>query len=629
MVDTSPSGRDALESLLSIPLVLGARVSNRRDKIAFCANTTGRFELYSLPVSNGRPQQLTHGELPRSPISTFVWRPDDREIVIGRDYEGDELHDLYRIRVDSGGFEQLTDDRTCQRYPWEFSPDGRWLLFVSDKGAGNESRQSDFWRLPVNGGAAERITHHAQPVYPWYSRNVFRPDGKAIAYGASDSADPRDLSIFVARSDGSGTELAYSAKAGSRDLPAGWSPDGKQLAIFTDAFDRLRTGVFSEGTREVRWMNRGAFDEIPLEFSPDGRSLLVLRTTGLRVLAVVYDLASGQATVSPFHMSYTGEASFTSDGKGIVAVRNSSDRPNEIVRWTIGSADCESLWTPPLGKVSAASLVAGRVVRYPTFDGREIEALLFVPRARGQGKRSPAIVNVHGGPNWQWFDEFDAVVQFMVSQGYAVLLPNIRGSIGYGATFRDLILRDLGGGDLKDLDAGARYLSSLPNVDPTRLGITGISYGGYMTYMAMTKQPETWAAGCAEAGITDWAKGYEVQLPALQHLDRMLMGDPVENAALWADRSPVNFADRMKSPLMIIHGVNDPRCPIIHARLFRDALLKLGRREGEEFEYLEYTDEGHSSYDIEQRMRSVLPMMDFFHRCLLARRRNPRKKTSA
>ena len=363
-------------------------------------------------------------------------------------------------------------------------------------------------------------------------------------------------------------------------------------------------------------MAPGEYDETPMEFSPDGRRLLVMRTMGLRVALAVYDLATGRAQTSPFQMSYKGEAGFTSDEPWVVAMRDGSNQPNEIIRWHLETDEVQVLWSPPSGGVAPDSLVAGRIVHYPTYDGREIEALRIAPRVSEEGQRWPAIVYVHGGPTWQWFDEFDPVVQFMVSRGFVVLLPNIRGSTGYGATFRDLNRMDLGGGDLQDLAAAARSLASLPYVDAARLGVTGISYGGFMTYMALTKQPEIWTAGCAEAGITDWLKGYEGQLPALQHYLRALMGDPATNAELWEDRSPVNFARQMKAPLLMIHGVHDPRCPIIHAHVFRDALLQTGHHEGEDFEYLEFSDEGHSSFDVEQRMRSVVPMMEFFQRRL-------------
>jgi dipeptidyl aminopeptidase/acylaminoacyl peptidase len=613
---------DFLRSLLSIPSIFAARISNGRDRLGIISNATGRFELYSLPLDGSRLIQVSHGQLERTPTRVMVWSTDDREIVLPRDHEGDELHDLYRFRVDSSEVEQLTDDRTCQRYPWEFSPDGRWLLFVSDKSVDGGARQLDFWRMPASGGTPQRLTHHAQPVYPFYSRNVSRPDGKKIAYGSSESDDLNDLGVYVADSDGSRSELVYSVRKGSRDIPVVWSPDGKTLAIFSDAFDRLRAGILNVETRVVRWMVPGECDEIPIDFAPDGRRLMVMRTMGLRNVLAVYDLATDSVQLSPFPMPFTGEAGFTSNEGWVLAMRNGTNRPNEIIHWNLQTDAIEPLWSPPIESATADSLAAGRIVRYPTYDGREIEALLLAPRGSENGPRLPAIVNVHGGPTWQWVDEFDPDVQFAVSRGFVVLRPNIRGSTGYGATFRDLNRMDLGGGDLKDLAAAGRYLTSLPNVDPARVGITGISYGGFMTYMAMTKQPEIWAAGCAEAGITDWLKGYDSQLPALQHYLRSLMGDPATNAELWADRSPVNFARQMKAPLLMIHGMHDPRCPIIHAHVFRDALLETGHVEGKDFEYLEFSDEGHTIFDIEQRIRSLVPMIEFFQRRLVPDR-NP------
>jgi len=612
------SARDDLRAYLSIPLILWSRISRRRERIAFCTNPTGRFELYCLEFSNPRPEQLTHGELSRSPASGYTWARDDSKIVFGRDQEGDEREDLFQVDLASHAIEPLTRARGAQQYAWEFSPDGRWLLLASDRGAEGEVRQMDFWRIPSAGGRAERLTHHAQEVSPWYLRNAYSPDGSKITYAASDSPNPKELCVYIADSDGSKREMLHSTKPGSQDQPAAWSPDGKSVAFSSDAFDRIRTGLVHVRTREVGWLPEGPYDEIPMEFSLDGRQLLTLRSAGVRGSAAVHHLESGAVTVSPFNMTYRGEAGFAADDRSVVAVRTASDRPYEIVRWNVETGRCESLWTPSLGPLSSRSFVPASVVRYPTFDGQTIEALLFEPPGSDRTAPRPAIVCIHGGPHWQWSDEFDSTLQFLVSQGFVLLLPNIRGSTGYGAQFRDLILFDLGGGDLKDVGAAARYLATLPGVDPRRIGITGVSYGGFMTYIAMTKLPEVWAAGCAEAGITDWLKSYEAQLPTLQHFCRMLMGDPVENAALWADRSPVNFAHQMRAPLLIIHGLNDPRCPILHARVFRDALLKQGRREGVDFEYLEFSDEGHSSRDIEQSIRTVFPMYEFFRRRLSA-----------
>lgn len=379
MAGTSSSNQDYLRSLLSIPQIYGARVSNRRDKIGILSNATGRFELYSLPLGGSGLIQLSHGELERTPTPVIVWNTDDQDVVLSRDHEGDELHDLYRFRLGSSEVEQLTHDRTCQRYPWEFSPDGRWLLFVSDKGVEGEARKLDFWRLRVEAGAASRLTHHAQPIFPFPSRNAFRPDGKKIAYGASDTDDLNDVGVYVADSDGSRPELVYSVKKGSREVPVSWSPDGKKLAISSDAFDRLRAGILDMETREVRWMASGEYDEVSLEFSPDGRRLLARRTMGLRLALAVYDLAKDRVRTSPFQMSYKGEAGFTSDERWVVAVSDGSNQPNEIVRWNFETDEVQVLWSPRLGGVARDSLVAGRIVRYPTYDGRAIEALLVAP----------------------------------------------------------------------------------------------------------------------------------------------------------------------------------------------------------------------------------------------------------
>jgi Tol biopolymer transport system component len=372
---TAAARRALLESLLSIPLILGGRVSNRRDKIAFCTNQAGRFELYSLSFSTPEPVRLTHGEVPRSPLFIPVWSRDDRGIVFGRDQDGDELHDLYRLGIDSGELERLTHDRTCTRYAVEFTPDDKWLLFISDKGGEGEARQLDYWRLPLDGGPMQRLTHHTQPVFPWYTRNVYRSDGARIAYGASDSLDSSEIGIFVAEADGSEAELTCLPKPGSKNLPAGWSPDGKTLAFSSDAFDRTRTGLLDVGSREVRWIAPGPYDEFPVEFSADGRSLLAVRTFGLRVRVAVYDLVSGRATLSPFNISYVGEVAFVTDGREVLAIRKASGRPNEIVCWNVGSGDTRVLWSPRFGSLRPESFANGRIVRYPAPDGREIEAL--------------------------------------------------------------------------------------------------------------------------------------------------------------------------------------------------------------------------------------------------------------
>ncbi len=137
-----------------------------------------------------------------------------------------------------------------------------------------------------------------------------------------------------------------------------------------------------------------------------------------------------------------------------------------------------------------------------------------------------------------------------------------------------------------------------------------------MTFMALTKKPDLWRAGVAWVGFTDLRRLYDQSMEHFKYFLREQMGDPEERAALWADRSAVNFAHQLEARLLMVHGTNDPRCPVEQSRLFRDRLLELGRKEGVDFEYVELADEGHGSNDIEQKIRTFTILAEYLQRVL-------------
>lgn len=177
-------------------------------------------------------------------------------------------------------------------------------------------------------------------------------------------------------------------------------------------------------------------------------------------------------------------------------------------------------------------------------------------------------------------------------------------------------LNDWAGGDLEDVAAGVTYLKSLGIVDPERVVVFGGSYGGYMTFMAVVKKPNLWKAGIAWIGITDLHRLYDNSMEHFKYYLRMLMGDPQENAELWKDRSAINFVENLKAKLLILHGVNDPRCPVEQSRIFRDRMLELGYKENDDFEYIEFADVGHASSDIEQKTATYKLILDFLDRTI-------------
>ena len=164
------------------------------------------------------------------------------------------------------------------------------------------------------------------------------------------------------------------------------------------------------------------------------------------------------------------------------------------------------------------------------------------------------IVYIHGGPTSQTMNSFNRFVQYAANQGYMVLAPNYRGSTGYGKEFQQANLFDMGGGDLQDVLAGVDWIKQTGHLDPKKIAVMGGSYGGYLSMMAVTKAPDVWAAGVPIVPFVNWFTEIENEDPVLQQSDLATMGDVVKNKALYEDRSPINFVDQIKAPLLLLAG---------------------------------------------------------------------------
>ena len=606
-----------LEALARLPSFYLPTVAWAGDRVAFYWDRTGRLELYVLDLRTRAVRQVSHGEVPRAVRTGFVWDRADRALVFGKDELGNEQHDLYRIDLATGEVTPLGHDPTAEEHAVEFSPDNAWLTTNTNKrrpDAPDQPAQMNVWRMRADGSDYHPLTRYAFPAYG----GRWSPDGRWLSFGTNE--DPSNLKNrdgYLMRPDGSEVRKVFSLTPGSQDLLVDWHPDSRHIAVQSDASGLGRVGVLAIETGEVRWLTPEGLNEGgPVRFSRSGRHLVCLRNHEAQVRPIIYDVASGQARDLHLPAGVATAAEFAlDDAHVLVAYSTSTARPS-LALYDLGRDTPEMLLEPEYGSIDPSVFVEAQHVWYPSFDGLQIPALLYVPSDAAEDKRLPALVHVHGGPTEQWLRRFDPLVQYLVSRGLVVLAPNIRGSTGYGVEFRDAALRDWGGADLQDVAAGAEYLKRLPSVDPERLGVFGGSYGGYMTFMAVTRQPDLWKAAAASVGISDLHRLYGRSMEHFRYFLRTQMGDPEQEAALWRDRSAINFAEHLRAKLLIVHGANDPRCPVEQARIFRDRLRALGKREGEDFEYVEYGDIGHDSVDIEHKLRNFRLMADFFERVL-------------
>jgi len=596
-----------LEELARLPTFLLPTLSWQRDKVAFYWDKTGRMELYMLDLTTREVAQLSHSEVPRAIRTGFAWSRDGQGIVFGKDKDGDEQHNLFHLDVRTGKVTQLTENPSVQEHALEFSPNDEWLLVNA-----NLNGQMNLFKLHLERREYVRLTDHENPA----AEGIWSPDGAWVAYATNETGDFVNQDVYLCDADGGRRRRLLRVREGSRDRPAAWHPDGKMLAITSDASGDNRVGLCDVATSEVHWLTPEGLDETAVEFSDDGRYLAALRNEDAMMRPVVYDVAAGEGHLLELPPGCGMGASFVGDGRKLLVTYDTDVRRPELLIYDLRADTWQAILPAEYGCIDPALFVEHEYVRYPSFDGLEIPAILYKPRNFSEGDKLPAIVFVHGGPTGQFFRNFNPYAQFLADRGFVLLMPNVRGSTGYGVGFRDMNIKDWGGGDLEDVAAGAAYLKSLPFVDAGRIGVFGGSYGGYMTFMASVKKPDLWKAAVARVGISDLHRLYDSSMEHFQYFLRRNMGDPKADADLWRDRSAIHFMENLKARLLIVHGVNDPRCPIEQARIVRDRLLALGKVEGEDWEYVELGGEGHGSSDIEQKIRSYRLLVDFMERRL-------------
>lgn len=596
-----------LEEFARLPSCHAVEVSFQGDRAAILADHSGRLELWLLDLRTGARTQVSNGEMPRACHAGLGWARDGQAVYFHKDRDGDEQHDAWRFDLATGTATQLTDTPQAQDYLREESPDGQWLVLQSNRGG-----QMNVWKLRLADGAVEPLTDFSKPT----GAGHWSPDGRWLTVGANFTADLLNSDGYLITADGSELRRVFRTAIGAADHLGRWHPDGRRLTVWSEIKGLGRVGLLSWEDGELRWFGTGEHIEHGGQLSRDGRWVAATRERDARTTPLLYDVETGVERALELPVGISVIVDFCLDDTALLVSHHGPTSRPQLLLYHLDDDRTEVVLPAEYGKIDPGVFVDAEYVHYDGADGWEIPAILYLPRDASEPAARPAIVAVHGGPWSQWNLGFNAYAQFLADRGYVVLMPNPRGSTGYGKEFREANLHDWGGKDLEDVANGAEYLKSHGLADPSRIGIFGGSYGGYMTFMQVVKKPELWKAGVAWVGITDLLAMYEESMEHFRTFLRMFLGDPVEDAGFWRERSAITYADQLKAKLLIVHGLNDPRCPISQARLFRDKLLSLGYREGDDFEYVELADEGHGSTDGDQKVRTYRLLADFMDRRL-------------
>jgi dipeptidyl aminopeptidase/acylaminoacyl peptidase len=611
----------SIEKLYTTRQVGGSTWAPDGKTVAFVSNLSGRNNLWLVPSDGGWPMQLTVSDQRQT---SPTWSPDGKWIAYMSDYDGDEQWDIFLVSPKTGQVVNLTNTREVAEESPTWSYDGRYLAYMV------KPKTSSVFEIDVYDTLMREVKHlttgtakDRMNVAP-----IWSADGEFIVY-TQEQSKGTDSNIFLvdvasAQStlltphDG---EYTYSAN----DV----SPDGKNVLITSNAGDGYdNVGLLEIASKKIRWLTNDKWEVSGESFSPDGKSLTYTANVDGNTDIYLYDIASGKARalLLPKGVNHAAgrPSPFTRDGLRMLYSHTGANAPGDLWVYTISDEAAKikstragapapqdpshQLTHSLVGGVRSEDMVEPYLVHYPSKDGKwTISAFVYVPYNLPRNGEHPAIVYVHGGPTAQTMNTFNRFVQYMANQGYIVIAPNYRGSTGYGKEFQQANLFDMGGGDLQDVLAAADWIKQTGYVDPKKLILMGGSYGGYMTMMGVTKAPAVWAAGVPIVPFVNWFTEIQNEDPVLQQSDLATMGDLEKNKALYEERSPINFVDRIKAPLYLLAGGNDPRCPKEEAQQVVDAVKKRGGV----VEYKVYENEGHGFARVENQIDAYKRVADF------------------
>ena len=550
------------------------------------------YQLYEVSVSGGEAVPL--GEL-SGELSQPDWSPDGRFVAVLRKDSKPEATGAGKTERDDAivveeqpRFTRLwivdaeskrarcltTGARDVRSFGW--APDSLSLVAVTTETAGYDATfgPGDLWQLSVDGNLPSHVTRF--PTTP-ASPVVIKPDaGSVVAVRANGHRDkPQDSVWTVVLSGG-------------------------------DPIDALPDLV---GNVEELVPISGSFGHVAAR--------IIERTHG-RLYGV--DLLTGSLTgLTPCALASRGsiaeQASMSGGGERLAAIWSDSTTPEEV--W-IGEAQGGARPVTAFGKDFHGRLQPAEHVSWQSDDGEEIEGLLTYPAGYEPGKRYPLVVEVHGGPSWQWEDrvmlDWHDWAQMLASRGYAVLMPNPRGSTGYGPELQRLLQDDVGGGESRDLVTGALNMVDKGIADPERLGIAGWSWGGYLTAWTIT-QTSIFRAAVMGAGLANMVSDHgQGDIPSANLL--YYPGQPYHHMEAYWKSSPIRYVAAVRTPTLILHGEEDARVHPAQGMEFFRALKIMGVP----VRFVRYPREKHRVEERAHQIDLMKRIIDWFEQYLMAPR---------
>jgi dipeptidyl aminopeptidase/acylaminoacyl peptidase len=579
----------------------GGSFSADESRLLVSSNQTGIYNVFSLNVDGSGEEQLTFSEEESFFANSFF--PEDDRFLYSADKGGDENSHLYMQEPD-GTVTDLTpwEGSTSQFAGW--SRDFKYLYLISNK---RDPRFFDMYKMDLENFEPVMIYENTENLSPAGISNT----GRYLALTQDLTTSNNEMYLLDLETN----EITHISEheGDATYYPADFSLDDQILYFLSNEgseFTYLSSHNLENGEKELIF--EADWDVSYAYFSWNAKYQVIGINEDAKTVVKVFDTATGEEVVMPDfgNRDITG-VSISRSEKLIRLAAGSPTSPGDLYMHQFGEDDFTRLTHSLNKEINEADLVAGEVIRYPSYDGLEIPAILYKPHEATEKNKVPALLWIHGGPGGQSRLGFSSLVQYFVNHGYAILAVNNRGSSGYGKTFYNLDNQRHGEDDLMDCVKAKDFLAGLGYIDMDKVGIIGGSYGGYMVMAALTYQPEEFAVGVNLFGVTNWLRTLKSIPPYWEAFRKALydeLGDPfTEDSVRLHKISPLFHAHNVTKPLMVLQGANDPRVLQVES----DEIVAAVRENGVPVEYVIFDDEGHGFVKKENQIKGYGQILEF------------------
>ena len=601
--DTQNIQQYSIETLMSNNRSSGGYFSKDADKLIYSSDKSGIFNIYEVDLSTNEETQLTDSK----EESFFVrgYSPNTGEVIYSADKGGNENSHIYLIR--EGNSIDLTPGENTKASYVGWTNDELGMYIISNS---RDPRFFDLYKIDIVTLESEMVFKNDSGYnlnsisnndrYLVLSLNLSRSEQKLFLYDVK-SKQQVEISNQAANFSGQNFDkndenYFYTTNYDSEFyyLMSYNLKNGERSTVYKTNWDVAFSYLSKNNSYRVIAVNEDAQNKLTIKNMSDQSDLNLIGFENMNINSV----------------------GFSDDEKLLRVSAGSPNSPGDIYTYELSTNKLNKITSNLNSNVNPKDLVNAEVIRYESFDGLEIPAILYKPHSASKKNKVPALVWVHGGPGGQSRIGYRALIQYLVNHGYAILAVNNRGSSGYGKTFYSLDDLNHGEDDLQDCVWGKKWLQDQDYINPDKIGIIGGSYGGFMTMAAMTFEPEEFKVGVNIYGVTNWIRTLR-SIPAYWESTRKSlyneMGDPyTEDSLRLYNISPLFHAKNIKNPVMVLQGANDPRVLQIES----DEMVQEARDAGAYVEYVLFEDAGHGFIKKEQQIEGNEKILTFLENYL-------------